>query len=380
MIRDSRCIAVAVVVAALVFVDAGCSRQDFSRPVGGIRQTTVRIPRDTSAGMPGEAEARTEKLAEVLRRWSQQEMPEPKEYVVGPGDEVTISIFALEQPDKTSEIKRTIGRNGKLSLPFISEELDARGKSVRELEQTIAAAYADRVIRNPQVSVQVTGFRSVMVLMTGAVRNPGVYYLETRESSLLEMLAKAGGLTPEAGDEALVVPGGVPVTGSVAADASGEQLQTAARDVLLTATNEMVTVNLRKLIDEGDLSLNVKVSSGAIITVRSVAEQFVYVLGYVQRPGAYPIRGSQLVDALRAVALAGGLSPTARAENSFVVRETRDGQTIMPVNLVRIARGEEPPVYVQPGDTLVVGSSPLARLSEFVRPSIGAGMSYTPVP
>lgn len=380
MILDSRFTALVVAAAALATVGVGCSRQDFSRPVGGIRHATVQIPRETSAGMPNEAEARTEKLAKVLRHWSQQETREAKEYIVGPGDELTISIFALEQPDKTSEIKRTIGRDGKLSLPFISEELVVRGKSVRELEQAIAAAYADRVIRNPQVSVQVTGFRSVMVLMTGAIRNPGVYYLETRESSLLEMLAKAGGLTPEAGDEALVVPGGVAAGGSVAREGAGEQLEAAAREMLLATTNEMVTVNLRKLIDEADLSLNVKVGAGAIITVRSVAEQFVYVLGYVQRPGAYPIRGSQSLDALRAVALAGGLSATARAENSFLVRETREGQTVMPVNLVRMARGEEPPVYVQPGDTLVVGSSPLARLSEFVRPSIAAGMSYTPAP
>ena len=142
----------------------------------------------------------------------------------------------------------------------------------------------------------------------------------------------------------------------------------------------MVPVDLKQLIDNSDLQQNVDVRGGDIVAVKSVARSFVYVLGYVARPGAYEMRGSGDIDALRAVALAGGLLPSARAENSFVVRETTNGQSIISVNLVRVAHGSKPSLVMEPGDTLVVGSGFFARLSEFVRPSASAsvGASYSP--
>jgi protein involved in polysaccharide export with SLBB domain len=82
------------------------------------------------------------------------------------------------------------------------------------------------------------------------------------------------------------------------------------------------------------------------------------------------------VDALRAVALAGGLVPSARAENSVLVRETAQGQQVVAVDLTKMARGVRPPLYMQPGDTLVVGSSTIAKMTEFIRPSVGVGAQY----
>ena len=367
--------AVAGATLCLIAVGMSCSQQDFSRPVGGVRPVTVPMRPDSSQN---DTEARAEKLAAALRRWSQTQTREQKDYVVGPGDELTVSIYALEQPDKSSEIPRTISRDAKLSLPWVGD-LDVRGKTVRELEQAIAAAYADRYIKNPQVAVQVRAYRSAAVVLTGAVRNPGVYYLDNNSSSLLELLAKAGGLSDDAGDDVLIVQGTEsPAPRDQGATNSSEEASTVLQAALLS-TNAMLTISLRKLIDEGDLTLNVPVGAGAIVAVKSVAEQYIYVLGYVQRPGAFPLRGQSL-DALRAVALAGGLSPTARSENSFLVRETPEGQMVLPVNLARMARGDEPAVYLQAGDTLVVGSSAIARLSEFVRPTIGAGMTYAPAP
>jgi protein involved in polysaccharide export with SLBB domain len=139
-----------------------------------------------------------------------------------------------------------------------------------------------------------------------------------------------------------------------------------------------VVIDLRQLVDEGNLELNAEVVGGDIITVPARAQEYVFVLGYVQKPGAYEIRDTMKVDALRAVALAGGLAPSARAENSVLIRETAEGQDVVPLDLTKMARGVRPPLYIEPGDTLVVGSSFFGRLSEFVRPSIGAGMNMTP--
>jgi len=79
------------------------------------------------------------------------------------------------------------------------------------------------------------------------------------------------------------------------------------------------------------------------------------------------------------VAMAGGLTPTARAEHSYVVREITDREKplVVKVDLTKIARGVRPPLYLRPGDTLVVGSDVIARMSEFIRPSAGASAQYS---
>ena len=130
-------------------------------------------------------------------------------------------------------------------------------------------------------------------------------------------------------------------------------------------------------MDQGNLLLNLPVCSGDVLTVPPRAKQYVYVLGYVARPGAYQLKDGVRVNALRAVALAGGLSKTARAENSFLVRETAEGQMVVSVDLTKIARGVRPPLYMEPGDTLVIGSSLIAKMTEFIRPSVGAGIQYS---
>jgi protein involved in polysaccharide export with SLBB domain len=131
------------------------------------------------------------------------------------------------------------------------------------------------------------------------------------------------------------------------------------------------------LVDEGNLLLNLPVGAGDVITVPPRAEQYIYVLGYVQRPGAYELGDGVRVDALRAIAMAQGLSAAARAENSVLIRETAEGQMVVSVDLTKIARNVRPPIYLEPGDTLIVGSSAVARLAEFVRPSVGAGVHYS---
>jgi len=366
----------------LVLLMTACSQQDFSRSMLNSRSGVVRVDKPGGGGGPT-AEERTAKLSEVLSQWQKQSAADKEDYVIGPGDELDIAIYALEVPDQTTHIQETVTKEGVVNLPWI-EDIRATGLTVGELEDEIVEAYKGRYIRDPQVAVEVTESRSVAVVMTGAVKNPGVYYLNDNQSSVLEMLAKAGGLTPEAADELIVVKGGAPdlpvapagTVTNIDANAAAEMTEAA----MLNPANAVLNISLRKLIDEGDLRLNVDVTAGTIITVRSMAQQFVYVLGYVQRPGAYSMTGGNQLDALRAVALAGGLTPTARPDNSFLVRETEAEQVIMPVNLTKIARGSEAPVYLEPGDTLIVGSGTLARLSEFVRPSVGAGMSYSPTP
>ena len=139
-------------------------------------------------------------------------------------------------------------------------------------------------------------------------------------------------------------------------------------------------MDLKQLIDNGDLRMNLWVRKGDIITVLPRESRYISVLGYVNRPGTFDISGKGPIDALKAVAMAGGLTPTARAANSWVLRQTEKGQKMVPIDLTKLARGVKPKLPLQPGDTLVVGSSTMAKLSEFIKPSVSAGASFTPGP
>ncbi len=367
---------------------AGCSHQDFPRPITSNPISDAMYARRSKQSVDqAKQEERMNKLAKALADWNQRAAQQADDYVVGPADTLDIAIFALESPDETTHLKRTVNSDGYVSLPW-TEKMRANGLSTRQLEEQIKDAYRDRYIKNPQVTVEVSEYRSVAVILTGAVKLPGVYYLTRNKSSVLEVLAKAGGLTDTASDDLMIISAGEESAGSATNAVTAfsnlvEQAEGEGMGPALTAAAEgrqIIHVDLEELIGAGDLRLNAMVSAGDIVTVRSLAQQYVYVLGYVQRPGAFEMKTSQQVDALHAVAMAGGLSPTARAENSFLIRETEEGQQVIAIDLVRVARGVRPTFYMEPGDTLIVGSGAIAKLSEFVRPSASAGVSYTPLP
>lgn len=350
----SRFLTVAVTLLPLVMA-AGCSRQDFSR---------IPTPGWPGGASPGSVD-REKLLENVLVDWEAQSAGRSEDYRTGPGDEIEIQIFSLDRPGENSVIRRVIANDGAISLKWIGN-LQVAGLNVREIEETIRAAYEGSYLKDPQIGVSMLNYGSVPVVVTGAVNKPGIYHLKSNTSTLLEVLSLAGGLKTDAGDELMLI---------------SERIDEAEEG----STNgipikKIIPVDIARLIDEGDFRVNLEVGANDIVTVRPNVQQVVYVLGYVQRPGAFELKAGQRVDMVKGVALAGGLSTAARAENSYLVRETEQGQKILPVNLARMAGGDEDMEYLQAGDTLVVGSGFIARLAEFVRPSVGAGFNYAPVP
>ena len=351
----------------LLSLALGCSHQDFSGVPVGFGRSPVRHP---GGGGPSPRE----RLNRVVAQWGALADLRSEDYRVGPGDLLEISVFALENPEETTVLERRVDGDGNLSLPWIGE-IHVEGKTQPEIESEIARAYGEGYLLNPQVAVNIKEYRSHAVVVTGAAARPGVYFLRKEGTTLLEAIAMAGGLDAAAGNRVIVLrsrPGG--------AD-SGSRLRDGLSDRAQRAGGKTLVVSLAELLQAEGAAPGITVQPGDVVVIPPKEDRYVYVLGYVQRPGAYALSGEEKVDAVRGVALAGGLLPTARAQNSFLVRVREDGrQQVIPVDLVRMARGKVPPVYLQPGDTLVVGSGMLARLSEFIRPSIAAGVSYSPMP
>lgn len=363
---------------------SGCSQQDFGRPITDvfIRADTNTVRRSAAA----DANARAERLARVLAEWNAGSAAS-REYHIGPEDTVEVGVMSLEEAGKVSRLTRPVLADGTVSIP-LAGAVRIAGLTASDAERAIKTALDGRFIRNPEVTLSVVEYRSVAIIMTGAVNKPGVYYLKNDRRSVLEMLAEANGLSPSAGSEMLLIRSpdsawaalqgfAAPATGGRVALTEGGSPEGAQGG---TNAQRLVLIDLRRLIDAGDLRLNVQVARGDMITVPPRTKDFVYVLGYVGRPGAFEIDRDSPPSALQAVAFAGGLTSLARAENSFLLRETETGQKVIPVDLTRMAHAKSGAESLRAGDTLVVGSSFVARLSEFVRPSVSAGMSYSPLP
>jgi len=335
-------------------------------------------------------QARLERLSSLLAEWHKQRIKMADEdYLIGPDDVVDIEVLSLEQPGVTSRFSRTVDREGTILLPLLNR-LTVSGLTELGARDRIAAAYDKKYLKNPQLTVKVKEYKSAGVVITGAVQKPGVVYLQKNVVSVLDVLSMAGGLSSTAGDSLYISRGlqAAPVDGSGSPTntvipetaGTGKAASTNATEGAAgISSSQRLVVDLKQLIEEGDIKHNVSVKSGDIITVPSRVDQYVYVLGYVQRPGPIQLKNDQPLRALNALAMVGGLTFQGRAEKSYLIRDTnKGGKTIIDLDLAKVARGVRPDVDMKPGDTLVVGSSFLMKMTEILRPSVTAGATMSP--
>src|SRR4029077_16203641 len=83
--------------------------------------------------------------------------------------------------------------------------------------------------------------------------------------------------------------------------------------------NNTITINLNELMESGDATNNIVLQAGDIVTVPHSG--IVYVLGAVTRPGGFVLANDRgQLTTLKILALAGGLSPTAKRDHAVIVR------------------------------------------------------------
>src|SRR5690606_37625880 len=139
---------------------------------------------------------------------------------VGPNDLLEVTVFEAPELDRSDRVDNT----GRISLPLLGDVI-AGGLTPRELEGRLETILRDRFIRDPHVSVQVSEMQSHAVSVVGAVARPGVFQIREARP-LLELIALAGGLAPNAGESVIIVrgrpstPNGATAVVGVQADAS----------------------------------------------------------------------------------------------------------------------------------------------------------------
>lgn len=114
--------------------------------------------------------------------------PDGTDRLIGSDDVLNISVFQV------SELNRTVrvGSSGNISLPLIGD-VQAAGESPRSLEKKLEAAYGQRYLESPQISVLVDQSNSQMVVVDGEVNNAGLFPVAA-SSTLISTMSQAGGL------------------------------------------------------------------------------------------------------------------------------------------------------------------------------------------
>lgn len=251
------------------------------------------------------------------------------EHVIGAEDLLQIEIWDPASDKKEMDKEVPVRLDGKISFPLVGE-LQAAGLTASQLTEAVTKELS-KSVRNPNVTVVVKEIRSFRVFVLGRVAKPGAYALKPG-LPVLQALTLAGGLAEGADlPAAYIVRGG-----------------------------ERIPVNLRRLIQEADLSQNLVLKSDDTLVVpeivsganpQEVFERRIYVLGKVQKPGVYTIRHE--VPIIHAIFLAGGLiEPAADLAGAFVIRGTER----LPVDLRRLIQGGDlsQNLMIRNEDTIVV--------------------------
>ena len=95
------------------------------------------------------------------------------------------------------------------------------------------------------------------------------------------------------------------------------------------------------------------------LTVRTYAQKLFTVLGQVQKPGSYDMKGSDEITLLQAIGMAGGYTKIANPSRVTVKRLEEGGsERLIKLDAKRMARGgDSSSFYIKPGDVITVAES-----------------------
>lgn len=385
--RGQRYIVLCVALVAL-FLRAWCvSAQDITPvgtvpPVSTVQETNERIH---SLGTAASKNA-------------------PHDYIIGNGDLITVSVFDV--PELSRDLR--VSQSGTISMPLVPTRLHIAGLTETQAGQVIAdVLQSNGLVSHPQVDVFVKEHRSKPITVVGAVGHPMVYEAD-HAVTLLEALAEAGGVANDAGDSVIITrahpsfvlipnpnpepspsvpPGAAPSADSPPApdppasngtDSKSPQNSSTfpsatelaqnpapptttpvpSTDAAPTASSgNIITINLRDLLETGDTRNNIVLQAGDVVTVPHAG--IVYVLGAVNRSGGFVLSNDRSqMTTLKIMALSGGPTKTAKLDHAVIIRKDEQGkQTETEVDLKKILHQESEDLQMHASDILYVPDS-----------------------
>ena len=113
-------------------------------------------------------------------------------YRIAPMDTVSVKVFRM--PDLTGDYQ--VDLTGQISMPLIGE-VRAVDMTTAQLDDTLTKRFGEKYLENPDISVGIKDSAKRSVTVDGAVKSAGAFPA-TRELSLMQAVALAGGINEEA--------------------------------------------------------------------------------------------------------------------------------------------------------------------------------------
>jgi polysaccharide export outer membrane protein len=235
------------------------------------------------------------------------------------GDLVAVSVY--DAPELTRTVR--VDPDGTIRLPLLAEGVKAAGHMPAELESALVEALkSGEILVDPVVKITVVEYHSRPISVMGAVRKP-VTFQSDGSMTLLDALARAEGLTDEAGPE-----------------------------IIVTQNDIVQHIAVKRLIDEADPAVNLRLLGNEEVRVPVAGK--IFVLGNIHKPGGFSVRDPADKTVLKMVALSEGLMPFSQ-KTAYIVRR-REGETPqeIPIELAKIMERKSPDVPLEVGDILYV--------------------------
>jgi protein involved in polysaccharide export with SLBB domain len=217
------------------------------------------------------------------------QMATPVNYILGPGDELQVSVYGVQQYNASIPVSV----EGKISIDYVGE-LAVAGMTIEaataKIKSAIARVYSTVSSGQSQVSVSLNQIRTIKITVIGA-KQPGNYSV----SSLASVY------------NALHVAGGPAKNGSY-------------RNIELIRNNKIYKyVDIYDFLVKGDQSANVNLKDNDVIRIPAYSNR-VTVEGEVKRPGIFEMKKGESFTNL--LAFTSGFTPSAYTASVNVLQKT----------------------------------------------------------
>ena len=225
------------------------------------------------------------------------DLPVGSDYVVGPGDSLSIDLWG----GVSTKLVRVVDRQGRVTLPEAGPLL-VSGRSLGEVQEAVQRAIGTQY-RDTSADVSVSRLRTIRVYVVGEVEEPGAYDISSL-STALNALVASGGATPRGSLRSLKH---------------------------MRGRQELEEIDAYDLLLHGVAPDAKRLENGDSLMVPPVGPQ-VTVTGMVRRPAIYELNGEKTVaDVLD---LAGGILPAAALRHVEVQRlEAHEKRTMLSLDL-----------------------------------------------
>jgi protein involved in polysaccharide export with SLBB domain len=226
-------------------------------------------------------------------------VPVSPNYLLGPGDELSVIFYGKLNESSTVEINR----DGFVDFPELGPIMIA-GLTFSEAKKMLQTQMESQVI-GTKLNISMGALRSMQVFVLGEAFKPGAYSVSAL-STITHAIMSAGGVSDIA----------------------------SLRNIKLKRNGKtVVTLDLYDLLLAGDVKNDFRLQASDVIYIPTVGGT-VSVDGEVRRPAIYELNGEK--TAAEILALAGGLTPKSFASSSRIDRVGDDGfLTVVDLDLTK---------------------------------------------